>query len=159
MQLFLGTIRDCNSFLINKWFIKTKLSLRDNIQSHKPVSHDMFTFLIFNKIAIIWQILFTNSQVSKMEVWLLTLLLAVFCFTSLPFFIVDCWYRCIWILYSEVLERAELVDNNIIKKPLKLVDYSRGRKKNKQMNKHNTPLSKPSTIVSIKNIHEINKTI
>ena len=133
MQLFLGTIRDCNSFLINKWFIKTKLSLRDNIQSHKPVSHDIFYFLDIQQnshnLTNFVHKLSSFPFPYWMDVWLLTLLLAVFWFTSLPFFIVDCWYRCIWILYSEVLERAELVDNNIIKKPLKLVDYSRGTKK------------------------------
>ena len=86
-----------------------------------------------------------------MDVQLLTLLLALFWFTSLPFF--DCWCRCrcIWILNSEVLEGAELVDNNITLKPLKLMDYSRRRKKYT----NNTLLSKPSTIVSIKSIDEI----
>ena len=69
-ELFLGSR--------NKWFIKTKLSLRNNIQSHKPVSHSIFTFLIFNKIAIIWQILFTNSQVfPSLTGWM---------FDYLPFF-------------------------------------------------------------------------
>ena len=50
-----------------------------------------------------------------------------------------------------MLEGAELVDNNITLKPLKLMDYSRRQKKYT----NNTLLSKPSTIVSIKSIHEI----
>ena len=47
-----------------------------------------------------------------------------------------------------MLEGAELVDNNITLKPLKLMDYSRRRKKY-------TNNTLPSTIVSIKSIHEI----
>ena len=105
--------------------IKTKLSLRDNITVFlllyiQQNSHNLTNFV--HKLS-------SFPFPYLIDVRLLTLLLAVFWFTSLPFF--DCWCRCrcIWILNSEVLEGAELADNNITLKPLKLMDYSRRWKK------------------------------